>query len=90
MVSFSLPLKEPSQNQAPLPAKPEGGHPEDRKEQLAGLEKPILAEEADPAAPARLGVRQEPMGRAEDTREAPAAEPQRPLPDPEEKIGEQV
>ena len=89
MVSFSLPLKEPSQNQPPAPAKPEEWNPEDRKEpgkQLPRLERPSLTEEADPA---RLGPLQEPTERTQDTREMPLVAPQWPLMDPEEKIGEQ-
>ena len=46
-------------------------------------------EEADPPTPARLGTLQEPTERTEDTREMPPDVPQRPLTDPEEKIGEQ-
>lgn len=92
MVSFSPPLKEPSQNQPPLPAKPAGWQPADRWEpgkQLPRLERPSLMEEAEPAVPGRLGTLQEPTERTEDTREMPPAGPQRPLADPEEKMGEQ-
>lgn len=85
-------MKELSQNQPPLPTKPEGWQPEDRQEagkQLPRLEKPSLLEEADPIAPERVGILQEPTERMEDIREMPPAVPQRPLTDPEENIGEQ-
>lgn len=56
--------------------------------QLPKLERPILTEEDDPEAPARLGTLQEPAERTEDIRDMPPAELQKPLTEPEE-IGEQ-
>lgn len=93
MVSFSLPLKEPSQNQPPLPRKPEGWPPVERQEpgkKLPGPERPSLKEEPDPTVPASLGTLQEPPERKEDIREKPPAEPQRPLTEPEEKVEVQI
>ena len=85
-------MKEPSQDQPPLPVKQEEWYPEDRQErgkQLPRPERPSLTEEADPPTPERPETLQEPTERTQDTRETPPVVPQRPLMDPEEKIGEQ-